>query len=162
MSCKSAAKWDKHTSVSPLIEMDFSFPVGGSREHAEMFIFTGRLLGGEGNKSNTQHAQEFAAGCGEGRWSDDRLRFIYARGSVAGFQWRDMEKPPVNLSSWHMMLTTLKKKSLMGKNFSTYPKETEADQSRARRPGLVDRRYVFSISVPRSKGDEQICSLLST
>lgn len=50
----------------------------------------------------------------------------------------------------------------MGKNFSTYPKETEADQSRARRPGLVDRRYVFSISVPRSKGDEQICSLLST
>lgn len=50
----------------------------------------------------------------------------------------------------------------MGKNFSTYPKETEADQSRARRPGLVDSRYVFSISVPRSKGDEQICSLLST
>lgn len=50
----------------------------------------------------------------------------------------------------------------MGKNFSTYPKETEADQSRARRPGLVDRRYVFSASVPGSKGDEQICSLLST
>lgn len=50
----------------------------------------------------------------------------------------------------------------MGKNFSTYPKETEADQSRARRPALVDSRYVFSISVPRSKGDEQICSLLST
>lgn len=35
----------------------------------------------------------------------------------------------------------------MRKNFSTSPKETEADQSSVRRLGLVDRRYVFSISV---------------
>lgn len=60
---------------------------------------------------------------------------------------RSMEKPPVNLSYWHMMLTTLKKKSWMKKNFSTYPKETAADQSSVRRLSLVDRRYVFSISV---------------
>lgn len=32
-------------------------------------------------------------------------------------------------------------------NFSTYPKETAADQSSVRRLSLVDRRYVFSISV---------------
>lgn len=35
----------------------------------------------------------------------------------------------------------------MKKNFSTYPKETAADQSRARRLSPADRRYVFSISV---------------
>lgn len=35
----------------------------------------------------------------------------------------------------------------MKKNFSTYPKETAADQSSVRRLSLVDRRYVFSISV---------------
>lgn len=35
----------------------------------------------------------------------------------------------------------------MNKNFSTYPKETAADQSPVRRLSLVDRRYVFSISV---------------
>lgn len=46
-----------------------------------------------------------------------------------------------------MIRTTVKKKSLMRKNFRTYPKETEADQSSVRGLGLVDRRYVFSISV---------------
>lgn len=35
----------------------------------------------------------------------------------------------------------------MKKNFSTFPKETAADQSSVRRLSLVDRRYVFSISV---------------
>lgn len=38
----------------------------------------------------------------------------------------------------------------MKKNFSTYPKETGADQSSVRRLSLVDRRYVFSISVSLS------------
>lgn len=172
MSCKSAAEWDKHGSShfcfplwSKWILASFKGGWGGWRRgHAEMFIFTGRLLGHRRKQNQTHNKRgSLQQGVGRQRRSDDRLRFIYARGSVAGFQWRDMEKPPVNLSSWHMMLTTLKKKKVWwGKNFSTYPKETEADQSRARRLGLVDRRYVFSISVPRSKGDEQICSLLST
>lgn len=35
----------------------------------------------------------------------------------------------------------------MRKNFSAHPKETEADQSSARRLSLADRRYVFSIAV---------------
>lgn len=83
-------------------------------------------------------------------WRDESLsedEFIYASGSIGGLEGRSMEKPLVNLSYWHMMLTTLKKKSLMKKNFSTYPKETAADQSSVRRLSLVDRRYVFSISV---------------
>lgn len=51
--------------------MDLSFVKGGGGAHAEMFIFTGQLLGAEGNKSNTQQAQELAAGGGEAvlvRW----------------------------------------------------------------------------------------------
>lgn len=58
-----------------------------------------------------------------------------------------MEKPVVDLSYWHMMLPTLKKKSLMKKNLSTYSEETAADRSCVRRLSCADRRYVFSISV---------------
>lgn len=79
--------------------------------------------------------------------SSSESEFIYVSGSIRGLRGRGMEKPLVNLSSWHMMLTTLKKKSLMKKNFGTYPKETAADQSRVRRLSPVDSRYVFSISV---------------
>lgn len=50
----------------------------------------------------------------------------------------------------------------MKKNFSTYPKETAADQSSVRRLSLVDRRYVFSISVSlAAKEMNKIYSLLS-
>lgn len=48
----------------------------------------------------------------------------------------------------------------MRKNLGISPKETAADQSWVRRLSPADRRYIFSIRVPRSKGDEQICSPL--
>lgn len=83
----------------------------------------------------------------EKRHLSDEYERIYASGSIRGLEGRSMKKPLVNLSYWDMMLTTLKKKSLMKKKFSTYPKETGADQSSVRRLSLVDRRYVFSISV---------------
>lgn len=46
----------------------------------------------------------------------------------------------------------------MRKNLGISPEETEADQSSVRRLSPADSRYIFSIRVPRSKGDEQICS----
>lgn len=51
----------------------------------------------------------------------------------------------------------------MRKNLGISPEETEeteADQSSVRRLSPADCRYIFSIRVPRSKGDEQICSPL--
>lgn len=48
----------------------------------------------------------------------------------------------------------------MRKNLGISPEETEADQSSVRRLSPADSRYIFSIRVPRSKGDEQICSPL--
>lgn len=54
----------------------------------------------------------------------------------------------------------VKRKVGRRKNFSTYPKETVSDQSSVCRLSLIDRRYVFlCLRVPRSKEDEQMCSL---
>lgn len=100
--------------------------------------------------------------CGGQRSSNDGEESIYAAASLTAAGVKSFG----GASGQFVLLTydadnTLKgKKSWMRKNLGISPEETEADQSSVRRLSLADSRYIFSIRVPRSKGDEQICSPL--